>query len=226
MTQSLRNSIAALCITALLTGGLAGCANIQDDSTRTKTEGTLVGAGVGAGIGAGIGAIAGGGRGLAIGAGVGALLGSLIGLGVGTHIANKKAEYASEEDWLDACIAQADQVNQQAAQYNAQLKNQIRALDKKTTALAASYKQKKTDRQVMLAESASLQKKKEEIAANIATLKNEVTNQRGVVADARAGNNKAKADRLDREIAAMEKKIKEMEEYNAKLASISVRVAV
>jgi hypothetical protein len=226
MLQALRKTTGILCIAALLVSGLGGCANIQDDSTRTKTEGTLIGAGAGAAVGAGIGAIAGGSRGVAIGAGIGALLGGAIGFGVGSHIANQKAKYASEEDWLDACIAQADKINQEAAQYNAKLKTEIRALDKKTTALAASYKQKKATRDTLLAEAEALKKKRQEVEANIKIMKNEVANQKTVVADARANNNAARADKLDREIASMEKKIKEMEAYNAKLASISVRVDV
>jgi len=67
----MKRVIVLLAIVVLMIGSLSGCANIQDDGTRTKTEGTLVGAGAGAAIGAGIGALIGGGRGAAVGAGAG-----------------------------------------------------------------------------------------------------------------------------------------------------------
>jgi gas vesicle protein len=223
MMQATRNTIVSLCAAALLAGPLAGCANIQDDSTRTKTEGTLVGAGAGAALGAGIGAIAGGGRGTAIGAIIGALVGTAVGFGVGTHVANEKSKYASEEDWLDECIARADQTNQEAAQYNAEIRAQIQALDKKTTALAASYKQKKADRKVMLAEAEALKRKRNELAANIKAMQREIAEQREAVADAKPGK---RATRLEGEIASMEKKLKEMRGNDTKLVAISKRVKV
>ncbi len=52
--------IATALAVCMISASLVGCANIQDDGTRTKTEGTLVGAGVGAGVGAALGAIFGG----------------------------------------------------------------------------------------------------------------------------------------------------------------------
>ena len=66
-------AIPALCIAVSLTFGTAGCSNIQDDGTRTKTEGTLVGGGIGAAFGALLGGLIGGdGKGALIGAGIGA----------------------------------------------------------------------------------------------------------------------------------------------------------
>ena len=51
MNQALRLPCALLFSLSLI-APLSGCGNIQHDGTRTKTEGTLVGAGVGAGVGA------------------------------------------------------------------------------------------------------------------------------------------------------------------------------
>ena len=96
----------AACLAVTLTFAGTGCSNIHDDSTRTKTEGTLVGGGIGAALGALFGGLIGGnGKGALIGAGIGAGIGSLAGFFVGKHVADKKAEYASREDWLDDCIA-------------------------------------------------------------------------------------------------------------------------
>ncbi|MDL2314164.1 hypothetical protein LJC36_04190, partial [Desulfovibrio sp. OttesenSCG-928-C14] len=167
-----------------------------------------------------------GGRGAAIGAGIGALVGGVTGYFVGDHIAKKKADYATEEEWLDACIAQARQLNTEAAQYNAQLKKDIAELDKESAKLAADYKANKASRSALQAEAESIEKRRKEVAANIDILENEVNNQKAVAQDARDNNKNAEAKAVEAEIAAMEKKIVEMRDYNNKLASISVRVAV
>jgi uncharacterized protein YcfJ len=218
--------LSLLLILALISGVFSGCANITNDSTRTKTEGTLVGAGAGAVLGAGIGALAGGSRGALIGGHLGAAGGSLAGSLVGDHIANNKAEYASQEEWLDACIAQAKQVNAESVRYNAQLKKEIADYDKQASKLLADYKAKKASRDAMLAEAGVLNKKSEEIKANIATLENELKNHRAVAKDARENGNTAHLTAINKEIATLEKQIQQMRDYNNRLASISVRVAV
>ena len=218
--------VVAMVLVVLLGLGFTGCANIKNDGTRTRTEGTLVGTGLGAGIGAGIGALAGGGRGALIGVGIGALVGGVSGYFVGDHIAKKKESYASEEEWLEASIDQAHQVNAEAAQYNDKLKKDVADLDKKSAKLQADYKQKKVTRDAMLAESQAVEKRREEVAANIKILESEIANQNSVLADAKANNKTQEAKALDAEIAALQKKLAEMKAYNNKLASISVRVAV
>ncbi len=216
----------AVVLVILLGLSFSGCASIQNDGTRTRTEGTLLGTGVGAGIGAGIGALLGDGTGALIGAGIGALVGGVSGYFVGDHIAKKKESYASEEEWLDGCIAQARQVNTEAAKYNATLKKDLLDLDKKSARMQADYKQKKVDREVMVAESKSVKKRQEEVAANMKILENEIANQKTVLADAKTNQKIQEAKELDKEIAALQKKLDEMKAYNSKLASISVRVAV
>lgn len=213
-------------LVVLLSLCLTCCANIEDDGTRTRTEGTLAGAGIGALVGAGIGALVGGRDGAAIGAGIGAIVGGGAGLAVGDHIAGKKAEYASREAWLDACIAQARQVNADTAQYNAQLKKDIRDLDKKSTRLAAAYKKKRANKSALEAETRKIQQQQEEVGNKIASLEQEVSAQKTVVEDARKNNNVSEAQVIDAEILQMEKQIKQLQEYNEKLASISVRMAV
>ena len=88
---------------------LAGCANIHDDRTRTKVEGTAAGAAAGGVLGGVIGGLVslGSPSSIAQGALIGAQIGGGAGYAYGTSVANKKAEYASREAWLDACIAEA-----------------------------------------------------------------------------------------------------------------------
>jgi uncharacterized protein YcfJ len=82
---------------------IAGCSGMKDRE-RTKTEGAVVGSAIGAGLGALVGQYFGGGKGTLIGAGVGASVGGLAGAAYGDHVANKKAEFASKEAYLKACI--------------------------------------------------------------------------------------------------------------------------
>ncbi|MFZ4763945.1 MAG: YMGG-like glycine zipper-containing protein [Roseimicrobium sp.] len=118
MHTSLIRTTAAITAVAFL----SSCANIQNDQTRTKTEGALVGTLLGAGLGAIIGNQSGN---AGAGALIGAAAGGLVGLAVGTHVANQKQKYASAEAWLNACIANAEQVNANARAYNRSLRNKI-----------------------------------------------------------------------------------------------------
>lgn len=114
---------------------LSSCANIQDDGTRTRTEGALAGSVLGGIAGGIIGHQSG--RGWE-GAAIGAAAGGLAGLAYGNHVANKKAAYASQEAWLDACIARATQVNQDAVAYNRRLSSRITKLRSEIAAAKAN----------------------------------------------------------------------------------------
>ena len=67
-----------------------------------------------------------------IGAAVGAGVGGAAGFAYGSHVAKEKAKYASQEDWLDACIASAEKVNRENRAYNAALEKEIQALSAET----------------------------------------------------------------------------------------------
>lgn len=214
-----------LCLS--ITAGVSGCANIQNDATRTKTEGALVGAGVGGGVGALVGtAIGGNATGALIGGGIGAILGSLTGLAAGNYVADKKAEYASREEWLDACIEEARKSNQAAVEYNAKLSKEIKELDKRCTKLAADFKRQQAKRETLLAEKATIDKQQKAVEAGIKSLEERSAKQKAVAQDARSGKNTTEADIMDAEVKKLETQIAELKKHNQKLASISVRMAV
>ena len=106
----MKKIVSVLLVTVLLTG----CAGLKD-KTRTLTEGATAGAVTGAVIGAGIGYAAGGKEGAVKGAIIGAAAGMIGGAAYGTHAANRKAQYVSQEDYLDACILTAQEVNDAVA---------------------------------------------------------------------------------------------------------------
>jgi uncharacterized protein YcfJ len=123
MNHRLIQLTAVLCAGSLL---FTGCTNIKNDTTRTKTEGTLAGAGLGALLGAGVGALAGGGgRSIATGAVVGAAAGGAAGYAYGSHVAKKKQGYAASEERLRAMIGRARSERQSAEAYNSNLRRAI-----------------------------------------------------------------------------------------------------
>jgi uncharacterized protein YcfJ len=131
MKNLLLRSTAAVTAIAFVTS----CTNIKDDQTRTRAEGTLAGGAIGALAGGIIGHQSGRGfEGALLGAGIG----SLAGLAVGDHVARKKAKYASQEAWLDACIAQAERVNANARSYNRSLSSKISNLESRYASAKAS----------------------------------------------------------------------------------------
>lgn len=118
------------CAAAMVAVVFSSCAQTQD-GRLTQAQGTGLGALGGAATGALIGAISGNAaRGALIGAGVGAIGG----FAYGTHVANRKAQYASTEAWLDACIASARQRNNEALAYNRSLRNRVASLERQIQA--------------------------------------------------------------------------------------------
>lgn len=104
----------------------SGCANIKDDTQRTKTEGTLAGGVGGAVLGGLIGAATGRGtRGIVAGAAAGGAVGGLAGHAYGTKVAEKKQGYAANEARLRQLIGEARSERQSAERYNASLRSAI-----------------------------------------------------------------------------------------------------
>lgn len=126
----MKTSVIYTTTTVIAAAMLTSCANIKNDQTRTKAEGTTGGAVAGAIIGG----LMGGWRGAAIGAAAG----GTVGYGVGAHVARQKVKYANQEAWLNACIAQAEKTNSHARSYNASLSNKISSLEQKIKAAKAS----------------------------------------------------------------------------------------
>jgi len=113
----------------LITFGATQCASTPD-GRNTQAQGTLIGGAAGGLLGAALG----GKKGALIGAGVGAAGG----FAYGTHIANKKAQYKSTEDWLDACIVQAESKRKAAVAYNNKLDNRLAQLQREVRTAAAA----------------------------------------------------------------------------------------
>ncbi len=203
---------------------MTGCAGTQTDAGRTKTEATAVGAGGGALLGALVGGILGGDAGSALaGAAIGAAVGGVAGYAYGSHVADEKAKYASEEDWLNAAVASARQTNMETQAYNSQLRNDLALLEEETQQLAADYRARKVERDLLLEEKATVQAKLKEANKKLGKAKWELENQQKVMANSKGGRGNPQ---LKREIAQLKKQINELEQHTQSLAAMSQLMSV
>lgn len=222
----MRKTIAVVMVLVLIVGNLTACTNIKDDGTRTRTEGTLVGAGAGAAIGAGVGAAVAGRGGALVGALIGLAVGGLAGLAYGSHVANEKAKFASEEAWLDACMQQAEQTNAKIAEYNTKLQNDVATLEKETTALQKAYAARQTDKKALVAEQKKIANLISQNTSTIQLIESEISAQSNVLADAKSSHKSNEAALIEAEIAALQRHKAQLEETSKQLASMSTRISV
>ena len=206
----------------------AGCAHIQDDSTRTKAEGTAVGAAGGAAVGAAAGLIAGGGnwKKALVGAAIGAVIGAIAGYAYGDHVASKKKEYATEEDWLNACIAEAQKVQQETAQYNTALAGEIQTMQAETDMLLERYAARQVEGQALESAKEKVDGKQKEAQEKLERVKFEVECQQKAVEQVSGDGQKAQLEKLEQEKAALQKELAQLEAHTSSLASLSSRMTV
>lgn len=223
MTRKLSMGIMLLFVLSLV----SGCAGIQDDTTRTKAEGAGTGAAIGAIAGAIIGQVAGGStESTLLGAAIGGAVGGVGGYAYGTHVANQKEKYAKEEDWLDACIAEARKTNEQIVAYNRDLENQIGQLRQDSDALKEKYRDAETRKAKLLAKKKDADKLLESANKELASAKSELEAQNSVLAQAQQSGKGDYAETLTSEIEQMKANIKELEKRTEELASLSASMAV
>lgn len=216
-------TLTLICLLCMVTG----CANIQDDGARTRTEGAGTGAAVGALTGALLGQVLGGDTSSTlIGAAIGGAVGGAGGYAYGNHVANQKEQYAKEEDWLEACIADAKKTNAAMVSYNNDLSQQIVHLRRDTEALRQQYTDAKTRK-------SKLQAKKKEVDGlarsadkELAAARSELAAQETVVAEARKIGQSDYAQTLDNQLETLKGNIRELEKQTEELASMSAAMSV
>lgn len=150
MSISIRHSSKPLLIAGLVGSLVSGCAGMNDQQLTVAQ---------GAGVGALVGALAG----QAIGGDtrstlIGAAAGGLIGAAVGNSIAERKAQYANEEDFLNAEIARNQEFIREADAENRQLYADIARLDRESRRLAREYRAGKASRNALVQQKSSLEK--------------------------------------------------------------------
>jgi uncharacterized membrane protein len=213
--------IAALATGCVTTGERPDTATpASDDQTATKAQGTLLGAVVGGLIGAATGDT----KGALIGASLGAGLGYL----AGNEVAKRKAQYARAEDFLDAEIAQATEMNREAVAYNAGLRQQIAGLDAESQKLAAKYRAGRAGRDQMIAQRNTVQarlRKNQEVEQ---TLRKEHDLKAAVVAEEKGqrGANDPYVKSLETQVRDLQTNIDAMHKGSTQLAAIDERLSI
>jgi uncharacterized membrane protein len=191
-----------------------------DDQTATKVQGTVLGAVMGGLIGAATGDT----KGALIGATVGAGLGYV----AGSEVAKRKAQYVREEDFLDAEIAQARELNSEAIAYNATLRRQIAALDSESAQLAAKYRSGKASRDQMIAQRNTVQARLQKSQEVESSLRKEHEIKVAVVNEERGqrGADDPYVKSLDAQVKELQTNIDNLHQGSTQLARIDERLSV
>lgn len=210
---------------ALLVFLMTSCANMSDGQ-RTTAEGAGLGVAGGAALGALVGQVFGKDtKSTLIGAAIGGALGGLLGGVYGNHVAHKKARYANEEDYLNACIDSARSVQQETCSYNEALKKEIVGLDAEVEQLVAKYNRKQIQKTALLGEKKKVDTTLAETEKKLQRAKDEVTIQKEVLAKEK-NQSKDKLAELEGEIKNLEGTIAELEGQTKALASINQKFSV
>jgi chromosome segregation ATPase len=206
---------------------MAGCAT---DRGRTQAEGTAVGAGIGGTVGAALGAVFGGKQGAIIGAGIGGVLGGATGLAWASHVASKKEQYASEEDYLDAVIYSARDMDEKTRQYNASLTKDINKLDREIDILVQQYNQKQIKKATLEAKRKETEAKMTEARNKLDTVQKEIDIQKTVLKKEKEQGQSAQAqarlNTMDAQIHQLEQHRDELGKQIDALAVIEARAKV
>ncbi|MBM9519420.1 hypothetical protein JWG39_06245 [Desulforhopalus vacuolatus] len=214
------------CILLSSTLLLSSCAGMNDSDT-TRAQGAGVGAAGGAAAGVLLGQIIGkDSSATLLGAAIGAAMGAGAGYLYGNHVANQKEKFASQEDWLNACIASATRTNQEARAYNNKLAAEITSLQARSRALKRSYKKKIATRGDMLAQKQKVENTLKTAQKNLAKVKYELKEQQTVVQQIKPGESLQQSRILDSRIADLKKAVNNLEKKTATLASLSATMSV
>jgi len=212
----MKKNILCLLLVVLLT---AGCANMTDRQ-QTIFQGTVIGVAAGAATGAAIGqAIGRNTSATLIGAGVGGLVAGIAGAAYGTHVADQKNKYANDEEYLEACIAVAEQASEQAESYNVQLKKDISSLEKKVQDLVVQYNKKQVNTAIMRNQQKHIEKQLAQLNINHQAIITQIAKFKGALANGQNATTTSIAS-LDKEIHKLELAAEELESQTSALASI------
>ncbi len=223
MTQRL---VSGILVAALLSGCVATGgperpdSAVSDDQTATRVQGSLLGALVGGLIGAAAGDTKGALIGAAVGAGVGYL--------AGNEIAKRKAQYAREEDFLDAEIAQAEALNREAVAYNDRLRAQIASLDAESKQLAARYRSGQASRDQLAAQRKTVQERLTKSRQVEDNLRKEHEVKAAVAKEERGqrGGDDPYVKSLEKQVKELQANIDNLHRGSTQLARIDERLSV
>jgi len=195
---------------------LAGCAGMTDRQ-RTRAEGAAFGGATGAATGAIIGKLSSKNKNkdstckYAL---IGGLIGGTLGFCYGNNVANIKESYVKIENYLNARIASARQVNQRTSEYNVTLKRDISQINAKVEHLKKLSGKNKASLsnqgKVINAKLNEAGKKRESLRKEIEAYKNDIVNTKN--------KSLSQVAKLNREIENLEKNLSELDNRIKSLA--------
>lgn len=195
--------------------------DISGDQTRTVAEGAAVGAAAGALLGYLIGGDGGA-------AALGALAGAGAGALVGNVVAERKAAYANEEEFLDGEIAKARQFNTAARSYNQKLATRVAELDRTASTLLAQYKAGSASKQTLESRRSAVQSDLTKAKEMEETLTEEYRVQVAILKDQRdeLGTDDPKVKALETEVTELRRNINDLHQDTVQLAEIDERMSL
>lgn len=203
---------------------MSGCATM-DDGQKTQAQGLGIGAIAGAGIGALVSKATGGHA--TDGAIIGGVLGGMAGGLYGNHVARKKAAYASTEDYLDVCVADAAKVRGEAEAFNVALQQDLDKMDARTTELLAAAQSGQSRKAELNALRNQGKTTLADAEKRMKSINAELELQRQVLAEERKTNpGAAKLAALQEQVDALEKQRSQLQQRTQRLASINNRMSV
>jgi uncharacterized protein YcfJ len=212
-------------------GGTPESTSTTSDADRTKAEGTALGALLGGVVGAATGAAIDSnnrGRGAVVGGAIGAVGGGVAGYMYGKNAAERKQQYANEEDRLDGEIAVLQNYNAELDKRNAATYNKIQELKKRLRNLHAQSQASR--------DQAYLSAKEEQTLIN--TIK---TNEKDIGAytqelnsltaykqelERKGGQSQPQVANLEREINLLRNHINTLDSNNKQMAKLAENLSV
>jgi len=204
---------------------MAGCAGTSD-KTKTQNQGAGIGAAGGAAVGAIIGQLIGRDtKSTIIGAAIGGLAGAVGGGLYANHVVNQKGKYASEEAYLNDCIASADKVNTETQQYNDTLRSEMQSLDDEANEMVAQYNHKEIKKTDLVAKQKEIDTRHSEAEKKLKRALAEITLQKEARNQLTSASQE-QLDQMDNQIKELEKTVDELNGQAQALAAISQNLSV
>lgn len=232
MKPSILAQLTKAAITLVLCFQLAFLSGCATDQQRTVTGGTVIGAVGGAVVGGLLGGLAGAltgadrntmSRYIAAGAVAGMVAGGVAGYRWGKAKARRKADYARTEDYLGACINDAQSLRVSAQNENAKLRRDVQNVSQQTNVLVARYNQRQASQQQLITMHNNIARRRSVVGQQSQRVADEIAVQRSALQQAGAGQQTAQ---LQGEINALSQQKQELEQHNRELASISGRLGI
>ncbi len=201
---------------------LSSCASLTDRQL-TIGEGAVTGSVIGGVIGGVVGLLAGGGEGAVIGAVSGVVAGSVAGGIYGNHVSNKKHNFANNEAYMKAVIAEADKVLVNSKAVHKTLRLDIATREKNIDALkrqrASKSKSNTSLDQLAKNNSQDIEKTNQLILS----IENEIRVQKNVLAKEKYSLSPQLVSMSESKTSELEVEQRRLKLLKAQLASLDIR---